>query len=146
MARQTLNDIVTYLETKLATNGDLKGNIYYTERDSTSPAIRQYGAHIWVPETDPLETERRYLGPRLTEMWTLKLDIVLNRKYADDRKSVSDSRGISYWIDTVMALLLNGTNSGVFESSEWNYLYTDETGDASVLKGEFNVEINNLYT
>jgi len=145
MARQKLNDIISYLETKLATNSDLSGNIHYTDEQATMPPIKRYGVHIYV-EGEPLETEHRHIGPRLTEIWTIKLDVVLNRRYVTDRKSVSDAKGISYWIDTVQALLLNGTNSGVFESSEWNYSMTDETGDAYKLKGEFTVEINNLYT
>jgi len=144
MARQKLEDIVSYLETKLATNADLKGNIYYLDAESADPAIRQFGAIIY-PLPEPLETERRHLGPRLTETWKTGLDIVMNRKYTD-RKSVSDSRGISYWVDTIQALLLNGTNGGVFESSQWHYITTDETGDAYKLKGEFEVEIDNLYT
>jgi len=145
MAKQELNDVISYLETKLATNSDLAGNIHYTDEQSSIPVIKRYGVHLYV-EGEPFETEHKYLGPMLTEMWTIKTDIILNRRYVTDRKSVSDAKGISYWIATVKALLLNGTNSGAFESSEWNYLTTDETGDTYILKGEFLAEINNVYT
>ncbi len=144
MARQKLEDVVSYLETQSKTNVDLKDMVRYTERDARQPPVRRYGVHIYMQE-DPLEEEQQHIGNNRTEFWSLNVDIVINRKW-EARKSISDVRGVSYWVDTTKTLFLHGTNGGVFEDSFWELDDIDTTsGDYTVLKGHFICEILNQY-
>jgi len=146
MARQKLNDIITYLETKLATSSDLVGNIRYTEFEEQPPPVLTYGAHIYLTADDPNEDERRHIGPLLTETWSIHLDIIVNRSFQKSRQAISDTKGISYWIDFMKALLQNGTNSGAFEDSFWQFNQIDSSQDGYTLKGVFVCEVLNNYS
>ena len=144
MARQKLNDIVSYIETKLATNTDFD-TVKYTDFDSQPIPVRTYGAHIYLLDEEGAKTdERRHLGPLLTEIYRIGVDIIINKRYAD-RTSVSDAKGISYWLDTIEALFLNQTNSGAFKDSYWEFTGLEPDEDVYTIKGILVVEILNNY-
>jgi len=144
MANQTLENIVSYIETKLATISLLK-QVEYTDSEDQPPLIREYGAHIFLPEEDSYESERRYIGAHLNETWNIRVDIIINRHFQTQRKAVSDARGTSYWKALITELFLNGTNSGVFESSKWEFSDYDTNADIYKLKGIFSCELLNTY-
>lgn len=143
MARQKLENIVAYAETKLKTISDLD-TVKYTDRDSETIMVKRYGAQIYIGADDPSEDLRLHLGNVITERWNINLDIII-KKFFSDRNSVSDSKGISYWIDTIKALFLNGTNGGVFRDSYWEVLGTDPSEDSYVIRGNLFIEVLNIY-
>jgi len=144
MARQKLEDIVSFLKVRLGTISDFD-IVKYTHADTKSFAVKSYGAHIYIPETGPYEDVSRYIGKKLTEVWNLGLDIIINRPFREDESSITDSKGISYWKDTIENLLLHKTNSGVFLDTKWNLIVVDPSNDRVVLKGQFMCEIINNY-
>ena len=140
-----LNDIITYLETTLATDQYLKGNIKFTYEANPIPAIRDYGAHIYCG-IQPIKEERPHkIGPWLLETWSINVDIILNKSFKP-RESMSNSLGVSYWSGRVKDLLLHGTNGGLFRDSSWLFLYPESTDMAQILHGVFKVEIENRYS
>lgn len=144
MTRYKLEDVISYIETKLATLTDLDV-VTYTDFDSQPIPVKSYGAHIYVSPDDFSIDERRHIGPLLTETYLINVDIIINKRSLD-RSSVSDAKGISYWVDTVKALLLNQQNNGLFTDSFWKFTALDDSNDTYIIKGVLTVEILNRYT
>lgn len=144
MARQKLEDIISYIETQLATQTDID-TVKYTDRDAMPIPVKTYGVHIYIGDEDYHTSERKHIGPLLSETYFVRVDMIINRRFKD-RNSVSDSKGISYWQDTLEALFLNGTNSGQFKDSFWEFNELDINDDIYVIKGVLTVEILNNYT
>jgi len=145
MANTELEDLIVYLETtKLATISDFD-KIVYTDFDKTPITVKRYGAHIYLIPKEFHETDRRHIGSHLTEIWNINVDIIINRHFKTMRKSVSDAKGISYWNDLITDLLLDGSNSGIFESSKWEFQDLKTENDNYTLEGVFNCEVVNTY-
>ena len=144
MARTKLEDIISYIETQANTNTNFD-IVRYTDTDSRPIPVKTYGAHIYISPSEFFEQEFEHIGPFATERWRINFDVIINRRM-DDRDSVSDSLGISYWVDTIRALFQNGTNSGKFKNSWWEFEEEDPSKDIYRIKGVLNVEILNNYT
>ena len=144
MARVTLEDIVSYTIAKGETNTNLD-IVRYTDADSNPIPVKTYGMHIYMNPSEFFEQEFEHIGPFATEFWKLNVDVIINRKM-DDRVSISDSLGISYWVDALRALFQNGTNSGTFKNSWWEFEEEDPGQDMYIIKGVLNVEILNNYS
>lgn len=144
MTTQNLEDVVSFLKTQLATDSDLD-LILYTHTDTKSFAVQRYGAHIYDIEEGMYEDEHLHIGKKLTETWTLGLDIIINKPFREDEDSVTDTKGISYWKKTIEELLLHKTNNGAFLDTKWNFIALDPSNDRIVIKGRFECEILNNY-
>lgn len=145
MANTELEDLIVYLETtKLATISDFD-RIVYTDFGKTPPRVKTYGAHIYLTPNEFYESERQHIGNHLTDFWKINVDIILNRHFQTMRKSISDAKGISYWKKTITTLLLDGSNSGIFESSKWEFQDLKTENDNYTLEGVFNCEVVNTY-
>ena len=145
MSRITINDGVSYLKTQLATLTAPKLDmIEYTDYDTKTPRTKDYGAHIYISNEDPDETERKYIGPLLNETYTLNLDIILSKHFKRG-KSISSTYGISFWVDAIKNLLQGGKNSGVFQDSFWKHSEIDSGEDNYKIKGLFSFEVINQY-
>ena len=145
MATQKLENVISFIETQLNTLSLLDAVVYKGE-DDADPRVTNYGAVIYVGEDDPVERENKYIGPHLTETWTINVDIIIKRKTATPRTTVSDTYGTSYWIDQLTALFLNKTNSGAFVRTTWFSDEVEEVNSGITLKGLFTCEILNKYT
>jgi hypothetical protein len=93
-----------------------------------------------------LTTEHKYLGPLLTETWSINVDLILKVKSKTPRKRVSDTYGTSYWIRQITALFLNQTNSGAFVRTQWVKGEIEEVNSGITIKGLVTIEILNKYT
>ena len=144
MTNQKLNEIITYIEGKLATVADLD-NVEYTDIDDTPPVVNRYGIHMYRTPGEDYESERRLIGNHLHERWNINLDIIINRHFSTPRVAVSDAKGISYWVNLITALFVNGTNEGIFEDSQWIYDDYIKDTDMYTLKGVFTCEVVNTY-
>lgn len=144
MTRTKLEDVISYAETQLNTLTKLD-SVKYTDTDSQPIRVKTYGAHIYIDPADFFAQEFEHIGPFATERWSVNVDIIINRNLAD-RKSISDSFGISYWVDTIRNLFMNGTNDGKFKNSWWDYTEQDPSEDLYTIKGVFQCEILNNYT
>lgn len=145
MANQKRNDIFVFLETKLATNADLVGKIKVTrEKEAYPGAIKDYGVRLFVPEENPYEVVKKKIGNILHEMYHTGLEFIFNRNLKS-RELYSDAKGLSYWQYEINRLLLHQTNSGVFETSWWEYKSQEEKGDCIILKGIHHCEVRNIY-
>ena len=144
MARQSLENVISFLKSKLETISDFD-IVKYTHIDNKSFAVKRYGAHIYIPAEDPYEDTSPYIGRKLTEVWNLGLDIIINKPFKEDESSITDAKGISYWKDTIEALLLHQTNDGVFLDTKWDFNLLDPSNDRVVIKGRFTCEIVNNY-
>ncbi len=145
MSRVTINDGVTYLKAQLATLTTPKLDmIEYTDYDTKTPRVKNYGAHIYISSEDPDETERKYIGPLLNETYTLNLDVIIAKHYRRG-KSISDTYGISFWVDAIKNLLQGGKNSGAFQDSSWKLSEVDSSEDSYKIKGLFIFEVINQY-
>ena len=145
MPRQKLADVLSFLKTKLATLTDLD-RIEYTNSDNKSFAVKRYGARIYNPDEGIFEKTEPYIGKQVRELWTLGLDIVINKAFKSDETGITDAKGVSFWKDTIEALLLNQTNSDVFEDTRWNFLELNPANDRQVLVGKFECELINDYS
>ncbi len=141
----TQNDIISFLLSQLDTEARLT-TISFTGNDDQEPQVKEYGAHIYMGEEEPVEREARHIGPHLTETWSINLDIIIKKKSKTPRDAVSDPYGTSYWIKTITNLLLNKKNNGMFKWTRWNSLEHEEINSGIKIKGLFNCEILNTYT
>lgn len=144
MARTKLEDIISYILSQGNTNGNFD-IVRYTDADSRPIPVKTYGMHVHINPSEFFESVQEHIGPFATENWKINVDVIINRRM-DDRDSVSDSLGISYWVDTMRALFQNGTNSGKFKNSWWEFEEEDPSNDIYVVKGVLNVEILNNYS
>lgn len=140
-----LNDIVGYLETTLGSNANLVGNIKWTYKDDTPPSFKSYGAHMYLGLEEPKEIEYRKIGPVAQENWKVNLDIWINKNYLP-RVSVSDPLGISYWENQLTASLFHKQNNGTFKDSWWDSQGVEDKADSHIIRGLFNVQLENVYT
>ena len=144
MANQKLEQIIVWLEGKLNTVADFD-KVEYTDDNQSPPVVKDYGAHMYRTPGEDYEEERVHIGNHLKEFWSINTDIIINRHFQSPRKSVSDAKGISYWLDTIKTLLNEGSNSGVFDSSRWIYDDYIKDTDMYTLKGRFTCELVNTY-
>tara|TARA_R100001244_G_scaffold131582_1_gene105011 strand:+ start:473 stop:910 length:438 start_codon:yes stop_codon:yes gene_type:complete len=145
MAIQDLDDIISFIETELKTLTQLD-TVVYLGADDPEPNVKKQGAVISVPDEDLLTTEHKYIGPHLTETWSINVDVILKVKSKTPRKRVSDAYGTSYWIRQLTALFLNNTNSGAFVRSQWVRGDIEEVNSGITIKGLVVIEILNKYT
>lgn len=145
MATQKQEDVIDFIETQLNTLSKLD-KVVYQGADDPDPQVKDYGAIIYVGLDEPVEREMKHIGPHLTETWSINTDIIIKRKPPTPRKSVSDTYGTSYWIDTVTALFLNKTNNGAFVRTTWFSEEVEEINSGIKIKGLVTVEILNKYT
>lgn len=145
MAIQELDDIIGFIETKLKTLTQLD-TVVYKGADDPEPNVKRQGAVISIPEENMLTTEHKYLGPLLTETWSINVDLILKVKSKTPRKRVSDTYGTSYWIRQITALFLNQTNSGAFVRTQWVKGEIEEVNSGITIKGLVTIEILNKYT
>lgn len=139
-----LNDAVSFLETTLGSNSDLRGNIKWTDRDDTPPVFKNYGVHVYLGLAEPKETEYRVIGPRALERWRLNCDMIINKNYKP-RIGLSDSNGISYWENQINSLLFHKQNNGTFRDSWWDSQGVEDMADSHIIRGIFNCELDNQY-
>jgi len=145
MANTELNDLIVYIETtKLSTISDFD-KIEYTNFDKTPIRVKRYGAQIYLIPNEFYDSERQHIGSHLTEFWSINVNIIINRHFTSARKSVSDDKGISYWNKTITDLLLDGSNSGIFDSSKWTFENLKTETDNYTLEGVFKCEVFNTY-
>lgn len=145
MANQTLNDILTYIETKGATIPLLAGKIKVTKAKEPYPGnCKDYGMQVYVGLEKPLETIRKKIGPITIDEWQINCDLIINKSHKS-RELYSDANGASYWIDKLTTTFINGTNNGAFRDSWWAFDHQEDDADAVVLKGIFHCEVQNVY-
>ncbi len=146
MANQKLNDILTYIETRIqAVIPELRGKVKVTRRDEPYPGVIQnYGVRIYVGSDKPKEVEYRKIGPIATFTWKINVDLIYNRD-SKSRELYSDPKGISYWEDLLTAALEFENNNEAFQSSHWELQSQEDENDATILKGLFYCEIQNIY-
>ena len=145
MATQDLDDIITFIETRLNTVSKLD-TVVFQGADDPEPNVRKQGAIITVQLEDLVTREHRHIGPHLTENWKIDVSIVLKQKAKTPRKSVSDAYGTSYWIKELTELFLNQTNDGAFVRTWWSTDTIEEINSGITIKGLVNLEILNKYT
>lgn len=146
MANQKLNDILVYLETKIPTEiPELRGKVKVTRTNEPYPGvIDNYGVQIYLGQDKPKQVAYRKIGPIATETWQINVDIILNRDLKS-RELYSDAKGISYWENLMTSALAFGNNSETFQTSGWEFQSQENKNDATVLKGIFTCEVQNLY-
>ncbi len=146
MANLTINDIFTFLETRIqAAIPELRGKVKVTRKDEPYPGvIANYGVRMYLGEERPKETEYLKIGPIARETWRINVDFIFNRD-AKSRELYSDSRGISYWENILTSTLKRQNNNGVFKDSWWEFEQQVDENDAVILKGIFNCELENTY-
>lgn len=140
-----LNDAVSYLETTLGSNSELRNNVKWTSRNDTPPNFKNYGVHIYLGLNEPKETEYRKIGPIALERWRINVDMHINKNYKV-RVSISDPTGVSYWENQLFSTLFHKQNSGTFRDSWWDSLGVEDNSDSYVIRGIFNCELDNQYT
>jgi hypothetical protein len=141
-----LEDILQYIETKAATNGDLVNNIKVVHPGQPVPAFKTYGLRVYFGQDDWKEIRRVKIGPIVDEHYRVNVDLVFNRALTP-RTVFSDAKGISYWENTLTAMFINKTNNGLFKDSYWSAsLPMEITADAVILRGILNVHLQNIYT
>lgn len=139
-----LNDIVTYLESTLGSDSNLRGNIKWTYKDDTPPVFKNYGVHMYLGLEEPKTIEYRKIGPIAQENWRLNMDFYLNKAFLP-RVSLSDSLGLSYWENRITSLLWHKQNSGTFKDSWYESQGQEDLADSHVIKGIFNCQLENNY-
>ena len=146
MANQKLNDILTYLETKIPTEiPELKGKVKVTRPKEPYPGvIDNYGVRIYLGNGKPKSIEFRKIGPIATETWQINVDIIFNRDLKS-RELYSDAKGVSYWENLLTDALAFGNNNQTFKTSGWEFQAQENENDATVLKGIFTCEVLNKY-
>ena len=146
MANQKLNDIISYLETKIPEEiPELRGKVKVALPNEPFPGgIKDYGIRIYLGLEKPKDTQYRKIGPIATEYWRINVDVLLNRALKS-RELYSDSRGVSYWESQLTSALIFENNNGDFVGSGWEFQNQENENDATVLKGIFNCEVQNRY-
>lgn len=141
----TLNDIISYIETQAATISDLAGKIRVTLPGQPIPDIKDYGLRISFTREDWKEIVRNKIGPIVTEIYRIDVDLVFNRAKTP-RAVFSDAKGISYWENTLMDLFVNQHNNHTFKDSFWSPVGAMEMNpDSTILKGVLTVTLQNIY-
>lgn len=145
MPNQTLDDLLTYIETKGATVPALVGNIKVTRTKEPYPGvIKDYGLQVYIGSDKPVETIRKKIGPITIDQWQINCDLVLNKAYRS-RELYSKADGVSFWINTLVSTFINGTNNGAFKNSSWEFLGQEDNDDTVVIRGMFHVEVQNTF-
>ncbi len=140
-----IEDILQYIETKAATIGDLVGQIKVVHPGNPVPNIKNYGLRVYFGQDDWKEVRRNKIGPIVSEIYHVNVDLVFNRALTP-RAVFSDAKGISYWENTLTALFMNETNSGVFKDSYWSpALPMEINADSVILRGILFVHVQNIY-
>jgi hypothetical protein len=139
-----LNDIVSYMETTLGSYSMLRGNVIWTYKDDTTPAFKDYGAHLYLGLAEPKEVEYRKIGPLASETWRINCDLVVNKNYKP-RLSVSDPYGLSYWENQLFAAFFHKNNNGTFRDSWWDSQGIDDFSDSHVVRGILTCQLDNQY-
>lgn len=140
-----IEDILQYIETKLATNADLVNNIKVVHPSNPVPNFKTYGARAYFGKDDWKEIKRNKIGPIVSEIYHINLDLVFNRSLTP-RQVFSDAKGVSYWEHTLTALFVNNTNGGLFKDSYWAPAGAMEiNADSVILKGVLFAHIQNIY-
>jgi hypothetical protein len=139
-----LNDVVSYIETTLGSNLSLKGNIYWTNKNTTPPAVKNYGVHYYLGLAEPKEVEYRKIGPKAREWWKINCDFILNKNFRS-RNAISDGDGVSYWENYMFSTLFHKQNNGTFYDSWWDSTGVDEMTDSYTVRGIFNCQLDNQY-
>lgn len=140
-----LNDGVSYLETTLGSNVDLRGNIKWTNKDAVTPSFKNFGVHLYLGLEEPKSVEYRKIGPKALETWRVNADFVLNKNYKL-RDSVSSTDGLSYWENYLFSTLFHKQNNGTFRDSWWDSQGVDDMADSFVIRGIFTFELDNQYS
>ncbi len=139
-----LNDAVAYLENTLGSNGYLRGNVTWTNKDTATPPFKDYGVHAYLGNPDAKEVDYRSLGARALERWKINCDFVLNKNFKP-RVAVSDTLGLSYWENYLFSTLFHKQNNGTFHDSWWDSHGIDDMADSHIIRGIFTVEMDNQY-
>ena len=139
-----LNDLLTFLETRLQTISDLSGKVKVTLENEPYPGvIKDYGVRIYLPEK-PKELVRKKIGNIVHEIWHIKVDLVINRDLKT-RESYSDAKGVSYWEHLITSTLLHQRNSGAYVDSFWEFERSEKLADSIIVHGEWTCEVQNTY-
>lgn len=139
-----INDIFSFLETRLATISDLVGKIKVTKEKEPYPGvIKDYGVRAYLSD-NPKEIVAKKIGNVIHEHWKVNVDLIINRQMKT-REAYSDAKGISYWENLITSTLLHQTNNGLFVTSRWEFQGLEELADSIVLKGIYHCEILNRY-
>jgi hypothetical protein len=94
--------------------------------------------------TEAKTVDYRVIGPRAMEKWKLNCDFVLNKNHKE-RNAISDSLGLSYWENYLFNTLFHKQNNGTFHDSWWDSQGIDDMADGHIIRGIFNVEMDNQY-
>ena len=140
-----LDDIVTYLEGRFATIAKYANSIAYTSAENELKNVKAFGVRIYPPKDGVVEYRNRHIGPILTEIFTVNVDIVIKKAFKTDRQSVSDADGISAEIESVKLLLLHNRNSETFRDAWWSPGKPYELGGSIIVPGTFVAEVQNEY-
>lgn len=139
-----LNDVLTFLETKLHTISDLRNKVKVTKKDEPYPGvICDYGVQIYLGDS-PKEIIAKKIGNIIHEKWLIQVDLIIHRAIKS-RDSYSDPKGVSYWENLITSTLLHQTNSGAFVTSRWEFQRRDDTADCIILRGVYVCELMNRY-
>lgn len=146
MANQKLNDILSYLETKIPSEiPELRDKVKVTRPDEPYPGrIDNYGVRIYLGRDKPKEVQYRKIGPIATEIWQINVDLIFNRNLKS-RELYSDAKGLSYWENLMTSALIFENNNETFQTSGWEFQAQENENDATVLKGIFTCEVVNRY-
>lgn len=141
---QTVENVLSFLETRLATINDLRGKVKVTKENEPYPGvIKDYGARLYLGES-PKEVVRKKIGNVIHEIWHINTDLIINRSLKT-REFFSDAKGISYWEHLITSTLLHQTNGGAFVNSWWEFSRLEELADSIILKGMYHCEVLNRY-
>ena len=142
----TLNDVLSYIETRAATISDLVDHIKVTKVKEPPPNFKDYGLRVYFGREDWHDVVRNKIGPIYTEIYRINVDLYFNRRLAS-RQVFSDAKGISYWNQTLIETFINQTNSGMFKDSFWApEIPMEEPADSLVLRGILTVTLQNTLT
>lgn len=140
-----LQTILSYIEAVASTNSDLSGHITITKPGEPIPSFKDYGLRVYVGDPEWLKTKRLKIGPILTQVYRINMDLVFNRNLTS-ANIFSDAKGISYWETTLTALFANRRVIGLFRDSYWYPKGSIEYPSASVIiKGILEVTIDTFY-
>lgn len=139
-----LNDGVSYIESTLGSNGNLRNNIKWTNKDTTQPSFKDYGVHLYLGLEAPKEVEYRKIGPKALETWHVNCDFILNKGFKA-RDSISASDGVSYWENYLFSSLFHKQNNGTFRDSWWDSHSIDDMADSYTVRGIFTFQLDNQY-
>ena len=137
-------DILLYIESTAGSNVDLANKIKVTKPGEPMPGVSDYGLRVYFGEENWKENTRTKIGPIMTEVYRVNVDLVFNRSLKS-RQMFSDGKGISYWENALTSMFANKTNNGTFKDSYWSPSVMETNADSIVIKGLFNAVIQNQY-